>query len=180
MLLNEIFSRTPLFESSATVQLVLNHILDLVPDCRAVWLHRPTARAPFEFHVVVHDQTEEIAATRNAAQRIERAVGGVPLRVIVTIESAFEKPEKAMKIYAAAPHPDTVAAKVEEADLSGFGAEADYRAMGRKDARARIPVGKAGLGPMAPASAHAEYWKGYKEERDATRNDPMNVPVNRR
>lgn len=103
MLLNELFSGKPLFESSATVQLVVNHINDMVPSVRAIWLVRAKPRAPWQFYAVVHDQVDHDALlkAKDDVLRIQRGMQGVDIRIEIVIESAFQKPEGAMKIFAA-------------------------------------------------------------------------------
>ena len=105
MLLNELFTGRPVLVESATVQLVVNHIRDLVPNVRAIWLQRASKGAPWNFTAVVHDQThhEELLAAVENVKRIEQGMKGVNIQVRVIIESAFEQSEGAMKVYAAPP-----------------------------------------------------------------------------
>jgi hypothetical protein len=104
MLLNEIFGGMPLFESGATVQLVVNHIKDIVPNVKAIWLQR-VPKGPWNFLVVVDDFTDadDRLAANDGIRRIERGVQGVQIKVSINNVSGFVAPEGAMKIFATQP-----------------------------------------------------------------------------
>lgn len=105
MLLNEIFGKMPLFENSATVQMVVTHIRDMIPDVRAIWLHRKSTRAPWRFIATVSDQIvgDDLLALKQEVKRITNAIQGIEMEIILVIESAFEQPVGAIKVYARPP-----------------------------------------------------------------------------
>lgn len=105
MLLTELFQNVPLFENSATVQVVVNHIRDVVPDVQAIWLYRENIRAPWLFTAVVHDQTEHAGflAAKENVQRVERGMQGVRIKIDVVNESAFQPQDGAIKVFAKSP-----------------------------------------------------------------------------
>ena len=105
MLLNEIFGGVPLFENSATAQMVVTHIRDNVPELWDIWLVRENSRAPWRFIAVVGDQiaADDFSAAKERVKRISNAMGGIKLDIEIVIQSAFEQPEGAIKVYARPP-----------------------------------------------------------------------------